>query len=90
MSQDQKPRPVKAVTIAGGGAAEGAEAGTPEGAEGMDAAAAKEAGAASGGSRRSLLAPILFLLACVAGGAGLTVLPHLMPEMAERLYGQHP
>lgn len=91
MSQDQKPRPVKAVTIAGEGAGQVASVDTMESMDAaVDAPTAHEAGSAPRGSGGSLLSAILFLLACVAGGAGLTALPHLMPELAERLYGARP
>lgn len=89
MSRDQKPKPVKAVTIAGGGAppGQGGSASPDAGGEGGDTAAGHDMEARQG---FPVVPAILFLLGCAAGGAALTALPHIMPDFAPRLYGNRP
>ncbi len=88
MSRDQKPKPVRAVTVAGSGApADEGEVGAIEAADLGDA----EQGAADHASGRAsafpLIPALLFLIGCALGGAALTALPHQMPELAASLYG---
>lgn len=84
MSQDQKPRPVKAVTIAGG------EAGNmPPQQDGTEQVDANPGRKAASGASLPLLPALLFLIGCILGGAGLAALPHLSPELAEVVYGRH-
>lgn len=89
MSQDQKPRPLKAVTITGGVDAN-APADPEEKPDATNVIAEQKTSAEPSKSGTSLLPAILFLIACALGGVGFSTLPHLMPEMAERLYGLHP
>ncbi|MDQ4421159.1 hypothetical protein OOT33_12045 [Sphingobium sp. DEHP117] len=93
MSQDQKPKPVRAVTMAGSGApADGSEGGAVATDDVGDDAA--EQGAADHAPRRAstfpLIPALLFLIGCALGGAALTALPHQMPELAASLYGNRP
>lgn len=85
MSRDQKPKAVKAVTVAGGGtqpdsvdSAHGAQ--LEQGAEGH----------ASPKAAMALFPALLFLFGCVIGGAALTALTHYKPEVAALLYGTKP
>lgn len=91
MSQDQKPKPIRAVSVAG--AAPAVEATGVETGEAENAASAggnQVSGNAPPKPGFPLVPAILFLFACLLGGAALTALPHVMPEMAGRLYGAHP
>lgn len=93
MSRDQRPKPVRAVTVAGSGApADGGEGGAIAAEDLGDATA--EQGAADHAPGRTgavpLIPALLFLIGCALGGAALTALPHQMPELAASLYGNRP
>jgi len=86
MSQDQRPRPVKAVSVA---AAPPADAEQGEEAEDANAEAdVSDEPTAKGGVPAIGIA--LFLVGCGAGGAGFAALPHLAPELAARIFGHTP
>jgi len=86
MSQDQRPRPVKAVSVA---AAPPIDAEEDEETEVAAAETDVETEPiAKGGVPAIGIA--LFLIGCGAGGAGLAALPHLAPELAARIFGHTP
>ncbi len=90
MSRDQKPKPIRAVTVAG--AVPVNEQIAVEASEAGSAASAGEHQASGNVPTKPgfpLVPAIFFLLACLLGGAGLTALPHVMPEMAGWFYGVH-
>lgn len=87
MSQDHKPRAIKAVTVAGAAPVD----------EQLDAAENTRADTIISGqddtgtqskSAFPVVPALVFLLACALGGAGITALPHFMSDFAERLYGE--
>ena len=86
MSQDQRPRPVKAVSVAAAPPAD-----VEDGEEAEDVIAETDVAdepTAKGGV--PVIGLALFLIGCGAGGAGLAALPHLAPELAARIFGHTP
>lgn len=88
MSQDQRPAKMKAVSVAKAPPPAGAGNPANDGAQ-DDPATGSGPAAARPASGPSRLSAILFLIGCVAGGAGMAALPHLAPGLAASL-GGHP
>lgn len=89
MSQDQRPSPVKAVSVASAAPSERGDAASTAPNNGTDSPDAKTEDR-SKGKAISPLAALIFLLGCGLGGGGLAALPHLSPGLSLKLFGPVP